>query len=575
MPSFDRRSFLSASAASAVAATLAGVLRPALVNAVPAGTDGSGPVPPDFPPGIPLFRQRYQNWSKEIVVDAVWTCSPRSADDVVTLANWAHASGHRLRPRGAMHGWTPFTIENGENLDRVVLVDTMTALTGVTVDTASSTVTAGAGATLSDVLQALEDHGLGWSSVPAPGVLSIAGALAVGAHGAVVRAVGEKVPIGSSSGSLSNLVTSMTVVAWNGTGYALRTVARSEADAPDLAVHLGRAFVTEVTMQAHPATPLRCESITDIGWAELFGAPGAPGRTYVDFLDRSGRAEAIWYPFTDTPWLKVWTPTPVRPPSSREVDGPYNYTFSDTLPEAVSDAIGAVVSGRTELTPALGQVFLATTVAGLAATGSSDIWGAPKNTQFYIRPSTLLLTEGGGAVITARANVAAVLHDFTRWFRERTEHYASLGQFPINGPVEIRCCGLDQGSDVLVDSAGPPTISAMRPVPDRPEWDTAVWLNVLGIPGTPGMFAFYREMEQWMRERFDGADAVFRPEWSKGWAFDEDRPYRDVQALTATIPDSFRDGYSGERDWDSVVGTVDRLDPHRVFGNAFLDRFVR
>lgn len=199
MPSFDRRSFLSASAASAVAATLAGVLRPALVNAVPAGTDGSGPVPPDFPPGIPLFRQRYQNWSKEIVVDAVWTCSPRSADDVVTLANWAHASGHRLRPRGAMHGWTPFTIENGENLDRVVLVDTMTALTGVTVDTASSTVTAGAGATLSDVLQALEDHGLGWSSVPAPGVLSIAGALAVGAHGAVVRAVGEQVPIGSSS----------------------------------------------------------------------------------------------------------------------------------------------------------------------------------------------------------------------------------------------------------------------------------------------------------------------------------------------------------------------------------------
>jgi hypothetical protein len=157
MPSFDRRSFLSASAASAVAATLAGVCRPVPAGAVPAGVGEGVAAPPDFPPGIPLFRQRYQNWSKEIVVDAVWTCSPRSADDVVTLANWAHASGHRLRPRGAMHGWTPFTIENGENLDRVVLVDTMTALTGVTVDTASSTVTAGAGAgTL--------DHPRPWSS---------------------------------------------------------------------------------------------------------------------------------------------------------------------------------------------------------------------------------------------------------------------------------------------------------------------------------------------------------------------------------------------------------------------------
>jgi hypothetical protein len=71
----------------------------------------------------------------------------------------------------------------------------------------------------------------------------------------------------------------------------------------------------------------------------------------------------------------------------------------------------------------------------------------------------------------------------------------------------------------------------MRPRPDRPEWDTAIWLNVLGIPGTPGMFAFYREMEQWMRQRFDGVDSVFRPEWSKGWAFSEDRPYEDAEAL--------------------------------------------
>ena len=76
--------------------------------------------------------------------------------------------------------------------------------------------------------------------------------------------------------------------------------------------------------------------------------------------------------------------------------------------------------------------------------------------------SMLRLTEGGGAVITSRANIGQVIHDFTQWFNGRMEYYRSIGQFPLNGPVEIRCCGLDQPSDVEVDSAGAPTISAMR-----------------------------------------------------------------------------------------------------------------
>ncbi|KIQ19274.1 cholesterol oxidase substrate-binding domain-containing protein [Rhodococcus sp. MEB064] len=572
MLTHDRRTFITGTLA---AVAFASVARAVPAGAVPADSAAAGSVPPNFPAGIALFRQKYQNWSKEIVVDGVWTCSPRHADDVVTLADWAVEHGYRLRPRGAMHGWTPFTIEVGEDLSRVVLVDTMTGMTEVSVDVERSTVTAGAGATLHAILSALETHGLAWSSVPAPGVLSIAGALAVGAHGAALRATGEVGAPGSTLGSLSNLVTSMRVVAKGSNGFELRTVARGDDDAPALATHLGRAFVTEVTLQAHELVPMRCRSFTDIGWSEMFATAGSSGRTMESFLDSAGRAEAIWYPFTDTPWLKVWSLAPMRPQGSRQVTEPYNYPFSDTLPEAVSDVIGAVVSGRTDLTPGLGRMFLAATVAGLAATASSDIWGNPKNVQFYIRPSTLLLTEGGGAVLTSRANAATVVHDFTQWFRARVDHYAALGRYPINGPVEIRCCGLDQEDDVLVESAGAPTLSAMRPRPDRPEWDTAIWLNVLGIPGTPGMFAFYREMEQWMRQRFDGVDSVFRPEWSKGWAFSEDRPYEDAEALGSAIPQSYRDGYEGDRTWDTVVDVVDRLDPDRVFSNAFLDRFVR
>ncbi len=87
--------------------------------------------PPAVPPrGIALFQQAYQNWSKEIMLDAVWTCTPTSADDVVRLANWAHANGYTIRPRGAMHGWTPLTVVNGASVDRVILADTMTHLAG-------------------------------------------------------------------------------------------------------------------------------------------------------------------------------------------------------------------------------------------------------------------------------------------------------------------------------------------------------------------------------------------------------------------------------------------------------------
>ena len=130
--------------------------------------------------------------------------------------------------------------------------------------------------------------------------------------------------------------------------------------------------------------------------------------------------------------MKVWSLAPTKPPFSREVTGPYNYIFSDNLPEPVTDMIGQINSGNPGIAPAFGQIMYATTVAGLAATFSNDLWGWSKDVQFYIRATTLRLTEGGGAVITSRANIGQVIHDFTQWFNGRMEYYRSIGQFPLN-----------------------------------------------------------------------------------------------------------------------------------------------
>jgi len=304
----SRRGFL---AASVGAAALAGISW-APAGAVPWGSASTIAPPPGFPSDIPLSQQAYANWSREIMLESVWTATARHSDDVVTLANWAFDNGYTVRAKGTMHGWSPLTVVPGAPSDRVLLVDTMANLNSVVVQHGTpATVTAGAGASIEAILTALEREGLGWANAPAIGELSIAGALAIGAHGATYPAVGETITPGQSYGSLSNLITEITVVAWDEgrNRYGLKTFHRSDDEITAFLTHLGRTFVTSVTLQAGENYRLRCRSFTDIPWQELFAAPGSPGRTYESFVEKSGRVEAIWFPFTQTPWLKIWTPT--------------------------------------------------------------------------------------------------------------------------------------------------------------------------------------------------------------------------------------------------------------------------
>jgi FAD/FMN-containing dehydrogenase len=536
------------------------------------------PTPPNFPAATPLYQQAYANWSDEIRLDAVWTCAPKTAAEVVAIVNWAHTAGYKIRPRGAMHGWTPLTVVVGAPVTQVVLLDTMQYLNTISVDPSGTpaTVTAGPGATLLDILGAMQNKGLGWVSVPAPGNITIAGALAVDAHGAAIPAAGEQPITGTTYGSLSNLVTALTAVVWDNSAqrYALKTFTRSNPQIKPLLTHLGRTFITSVTMQAGANYRLRCQSNTTIDVSELFAPAGSTGRTFDSYLKASGRVETIWFPFTTTPWLKVWTPTPKKPLFSREVTGPYNYTFSDNISEETSAFVCKTQLSDVSATPFFGSSQLQVVSSGLVLTGSWDIWGWSKDLQFYIKPTTLRLTEGGGAVITSRANVQRVIHEFTTWYSGRMSYYRQQNKFPINGPVEIRCCGLDQASEVKVPSAGSPTISSMRPRPDHPDWDTAIWLNVLCIPNTPGMWAFYREMEQWMTANFSGAYATFRPEWSKGWAFTAEGPYKDPDAIRTAIPDRYRAGLPTGDNWDSALATYNTLDPARIFSNTFMDQIL-
>ncbi|RPF30730.1 FAD/FMN-containing dehydrogenase [Streptomyces sp. TLI_185] len=559
--SLSRRGFLVGAAALAAG--------PVLIAADPAV---AAQELPDFPADVALYRSAYRNWVGEITADGLWACAPGAADQVAEVVNWAWRHGWRVRARGSAHGWSPLTITEGTASDApVLLVDTARHLTGLSLDSASA-VRAGTGVTMEALLTHLEGHGLGVTAAPAPGDLTLGGALAIDAHGSAVPAQGEQRLPGHTYGSLSNLVLSLTAVVWDESSgaYVLRTYDRAEADCAALLTHLGRALVTEVVLRVGANVNLRCVSRTDIPAAELFAAPGSGGRTLASYLDTSGRVEAIWFAFTEFPWFKVWSVAPTRPLTSRHVTSPYNYPFSDNVPTVVADLVGRMTSDAAwYLAPVLGNAQYDVAALGLVATLSADIWGPSKNTLLYIKPTTLRVTANGYAVLTTRTQVQRVVAEFTSFYRERLAAYAALGRFPVNGSVEIRVTGLDDPADAELAGARAPLLSALRQSDTHPEWDTAVWLDVLTLPGTPYAEAFLRELEQFLLRTFDGEHALTRVEWSKGWAYTDEAAWSDEEVLGTAVPASL-----GEAAWGQAAGTLDRLDPHRVFGNGFLDRLL-
>ena len=524
--------------------------------------------PAGFPSSVELYRQRFQNWSKEIVVDDLWTFRPTSTADVAEVATWAARNGWRVRPRGAMHGWSPFTVSAAPSdveVRSVVLADT----TGLDrIEAASGGARVGAGVTLLDLLSHLEARGLGLTSVPAVGDVTVGGMLAIGAHGAAIPGEGED-PRSANFGSLSHAVRELTAVVWDDDAdrYAPRTFRRGDRDLTSLVCALGRAFVTEVVLDASPLQHLRCRSHVDIAATELFAPAGSGGRTLASYFERTGRAEALWYPFTDNPWLKVWEVTPSKPLTSRPTDGPYNYPFSDRIPEEVADLAAALVTGSPESTPLFGQMTYAVTAAGLTATAAHDLWGPAKDTQLYIQATTLRVRELGLAVMTSRASLQETINLLATKWSDMVAVAATRGEYPINMPFEIRASGLDGSLGT------PPVLAATSPDPSAPQFDVVLYTNPLTLTGTPGSDAFFTEYERFVRG-LDPALARLRPEWSKNFAYTTEGPASDTAALD-DIRDRFRDGRRRPESWDGAAATFDRLDPHGVFTNPFLDELFQ
>jgi FAD/FMN-containing dehydrogenase len=565
----SRRAFMASAAAAGALAWIP------VFRVSPASAQATSATPPNFPSSIPLYQQAYQNWAGMIVIDNVWTCAPASAGDVVTLANWAYANGYRLRAKGMGHNWSPILLPASSTGAGYVLLDTTQNLTSVSISAGSpTTATVGTGVTMNTLTSAIAAAGYGFCAIPAPGDITVGGALTINAHGSAIPGHGETMLSGQTYGSLSNLILSLTAVVWDSSSgqYVLTTFQRSDPDIRAFLAHLGRAFITSVTLQLAASQNLQCQSWVDISAADLFAPPSsADSNSLASYVDGAGRVEAIWFPFTDTPWLKVWTISPDQPLLSVKVTSPYNYSFTNDVTTAENTFFDEVATGDVSGTPTFEASAIALVDTGLVFTGTWDIWGQWQNVLLYVEPTTVRIVEAGFAVITARSSIQQVVSDFYTQYSSLLSSYAAQGQYPMNGPIEIRVTGLDHPSDALVSGAQSPILSSVRPRPDQPAWDTAVWLDMGTLPVTAGFSAFYAEMEAWIWSHYTGSYACVRPEWSKAWACTSTAPWTNSTILGSTVPVAVSAGQASDDGWSTAVSILASYDPHSVFSNPFLD----
>src|SRR5581483_10333893 len=99
---------------------------------------------------------------------------------------------------------------------------------------------------------------------------------------------------------------------------------------------------------------------------------------------------------------------------------------------------------------------------------------------------------------------------FYAFYSARVAAYKARGSYPVNMPVEIRVTGLDHPADTGIPGAQSPALSALRPRPDRRDWNTAVWIDVLTFPRTPEAERFYHELERWFFANYSSY-ATVRP----------------------------------------------------------------
>jgi hypothetical protein len=547
-------------------------------------TSRSAPVRSD-PSG---FNQvTFEDWSEYTKVDRVESVAAASADNVVELCNNAVKDGYKIRALGHSHNWSPLILPSGTAPDPSVrLIDTsnLVSMSAAVVD-GQLHATFGAGTTLQAATEFLEQQsnqgtsaapGYSFLNMPTVGSLTLGGILAVGGHGTSVPFAAQQEP--DLRGCLSNMIVSFKAVTTdpddpNSHEYAIREFQRIDADAPAFLVHLGRAFVTEVTLAAVPNYYLQLTNLfpdMDDVMAKPTQVP-LPQSALTSLLDAHGRVEVIWFPYQPVAWVQCNSRFAQAPPKepSTWVTGPNNYGWMNWITRDDSDDFRALFAEYPEYIP---DFMVAEAGDAILNMSGKVLNGTARDLELYLTDNTLRMTAFGYVLQLPRANVQAAASAFYTQLEILLATYAKKGQYPVNGAVEIRCTTIDRQAGLAIAGAKPPALSATHSVDaNDPTLDTVLWVDVLTFPDAPGSAQFFVDLETWTIKTWGaGNPGRLRPEWSKGWAYTTTGPWTNTQLIQSWIPSVYNNATDGLT-FDWAKQTLAKYDNANIFSNPFLD----
>ncbi len=533
----------------------------------------------DFPPNIPVKVDQWVDWSQYIRVFGVRYAEVRSPDDVVAVCNWAAQNNWKVRAVGESHNWSPILLSPGMEANPSVMLIDMSQLNGrnVSLENGTPYATFGAGVTmdaasayLASVQTGTSPQGYAFPHLPAPGNLTLGGVLAIGGHGTAVPQGGS----GSDGlfGGLSNLITSITAVVSDASQpgsatYSLMKFSRRDSQIAAFLVHLGRAVITEVTMRVVPNYYLQLTPLFPKA-SDLFASPAQPlpVDALTNLLDKYGRVEVLWFPFTDQTFAQCneVVPNEILP----QVTDPYaKYPFMNDVGPTENAAIKSALVTKPDWTPYFTEGELIITKANV--TGGFN--GIARNLELYLKDTTLQVQLFGWVLQTPRALVQQVASDFFTQLQTMIKQYAANGQYPVNGAMEIRLTTVDEPDSTGVTDPAPAALAATHPVnPLDPTIDTVIWLNVGYITGTPGAFEFFTALEAWLIKAYgSNSPNYLRPEWSKAFAYTSSGPWTNTATLQY-IRDAYSQSTDGTFSFDWAAETLSEYDGANLFTNPFL-----
>lgn len=491
-----------------------------------------------------LFKKRVKNWSGEIS-QVGYFYIPRNVEELLFIVNWSYLNDKKVRVVGYGHNFSALNFSSFDKYSYVFI--SLARLSDLSIDTRLR-VTAGTGISIEKLASSLAAKGLTLPCFPAIGEVSLGGALAVGAHGT-----------GKSTGTMSNLVLSLTAVVWDADEgrYVLKTFEKDSSGFTSFLVNLGRSVLVDCTLQAIPNFRVRCLSTMDISAIDLFSSPNSQDELSFQFLNGlSDGIEVIWWPGTQFPWIKQWFRERTRPLTSVEVNAPYNYPFMIGIPAVLSHIISFLVRKIPGAPDLFFKRIISSIKRGLRSRG--DLWGWNKDCVIYVRPSTMRYSDSGWVILTDYTNLQTVVYEV---YQKIKSFYDTYGGNVLNGPLDIRVTNLDISESELSSHA--PLLSPIR---KSGNYTCAIWINLLTLPKTKGASKVIKAFEEWLWDRFDGDIGRLRVEWSKCWAYDSRGSALNSKILTEDIPNSFNDGDS----WRKARDVLAAHDPHFLFSSSLL-----